>query len=57
MIRNIKHLVLFLIFILLVNCSFHKSKIWSGTEEEKKRIADIKKEQNKTAVVEKYSSS
>ena len=57
MIRNIKHLVLFLIFILLVNCSFHKSKIWSGTEEEKKRIADIKKEQNKTVEVIKIYSS
>ena len=57
MIRNLKHLVLFLIFILLVNCSFHKSKIWSGSEEEKKRVSELERQQSGTIEVIKIYSS
>ena len=37
---------LILILILLANCSFDtKTGIWTGKEEEKQRIAELKKEQ------------
>ena len=57
MTRNLKHLTLFLIFILLANCSFHKSRIWSGSEEEKKRISELERQQSGTIEVIKIYSS
>ena len=46
MIKNIKYLIFFLIFILFVNCSFdNKSGIWSGSDKEKKRISELEKDQ------------
>ena len=43
-----KNVIFFLIFILLVNCSFDSKsgiskRIWTGEEDEKKRIAEIEK--------------
>ena len=53
-----KNLIFFLIFILFVNCSFdNKSGIWSGSEEEKKRIYELEKEQNRVIdIVKVYTS-
>ena len=58
MIEKIKYLIFFLIFTLLANCSFdNKTGIWSGSEEEKKRIFELEKEQKrKIEVVKIYSS-
>ena len=57
MIRK-KNLIFFLVFILFVNCSFdNKTGIWSGEENEKRRIAELEKEQNKIIdTVNIYSS-
>ena len=53
-----KNLIFFLIFILFVNCSFdNKTGIWSGEEKEKRRIAELEKEQNQIIdIVNVYSS-
>ena len=53
-----KNLIFFLIFILLVNCSFdNKTGIWSGDEKEKRRISELEKEQNQIIdVVDIYLS-
>ena len=57
MIKKIKYLIFFLIFILFVSCSFHKSKIWTGDESEKKRISELEKEQSRIIdVVKVYTS-
>ena len=49
-----KNLVFFLILILLVNCSFDtKTGIWSGTENVKKRVIEIEKEQIREKNIEK----
>ena len=46
MIKKINYLIFFLIFILFASCSFdNKSGIWSGDVREKKRIAELEKEQ------------
>ena len=46
MIKNIKYLIFFLIFILFASCSFdNKSGIWGGSEKEKIRVAELEKEQ------------
>ena len=53
-----KNLIFFLIFILLVNCSFdNKTGIWSGDEKEKRRISELEKEQKQTKVVDYIYSS
>ena len=45
MIKKIKYLIFFLIFILFASCSFgSKSGIWSGSEEEKKKISELERE-------------
>ena len=46
MIKRIKNLFFFLIFLFISNCSFdNKTGIWDGSEEEKKRndglMADV----------------
>ena len=53
-----KNLIFFLIFILLVNCSFdNKTGIWSGSKKEKIRISELEKEQKQTKVVDYIYSS
>ena len=53
-----KNLIFFLIFILLVNCSFdNKTGIWSGSKKEKRRISELEKEQKQTKVVDSIYSS
>ena len=58
MIKKIKYLIFFLVFILLVSCSFdNKSRIWSGSEKEKKKISELTKEQSRIInVVKVYTS-
>ena len=56
--NNKKNLIFFLIFILLVNCSFDdKTGIWSGSKKEKGRISQLEKEQGKIIDVTKIYSS
>ena len=57
MIKRAKHLFLFLILGFLTNCSFdNKTGIWSGIENEKKRILDLENKQNrKIEVVKIYT--
>jgi len=51
-------IIFFLIFILLLNCSFdNKTGIWSGGKEEKRRISELEKEQNQTNVITSIYSS
>ena len=53
-----KYLIFFFVPILLVNCSLdNKTGIWSGEEKEKKRIAELEKEQTQTIDVDKIYSS
>ena len=53
-----KNLIFFLIFILLVNCSFdNKTGIWSGSKKEKRKISELEKEQKQTKVVDYIYSS
>ena len=57
--NKIKILLFFLLFILLVDCSFDdKTGFWSGTEKEKVRISQLEKgqKQNKN-LVNVYSSA
>ena len=47
MIKRIKNLFFFLIFLFISNCSFdNKTGIWDGSEEVKKRISEIEDEQD-----------
>ena len=58
MIKKIKNLIFFLIFILFVNCSFdNKSGIWSGSKKEKKRVSELEKEQKSIIDVVKIYTS
>ena len=58
MIKRIIYLVYFLIFVLFVSCSFdNKTGIWSGSEEEKSRIAELEKQQKSTISTTKVYSS
>ncbi len=53
-----KNVIFFLALILLVNCSFDtKTGIWSGTENEMKRIIELEKEQFKKKNIKKIYSS
>tara|TARA_B100000029_G_scaffold452931_1_gene478418 strand:- start:453 stop:1802 length:1350 start_codon:yes stop_codon:yes gene_type:complete len=55
---NKRNLIFLLILILLNNCSFDdKTGIWSGGEEEKRRISDLEKEQKKILNISKIYSS
>ena len=52
-----KNLVFFLILILLVNCSFdHTTGIWSGEENEKKKVVELEKEQIRKKNIKKIYS-
>ena len=58
MIKKINCLISFLLLILFVGCSFDKKTgIWSGNEEEKTRISNLKKEQKKQKEIIKIYSS
>ena len=53
-----KNLIFFLILILLVNCSFdNKTGIWSGGEDEKRRIAELEEKKNQAVYTDKIYSS
>ena len=53
-----KNLIFFLIFILLVNCSFSSNTgIWDGSENEKRRISKLENEQKKNKDVDIIYSS
>ena len=55
---NKKNFIFFLIAIFLTNCSFdNKTGIWGGSEEEKRQILDIEKQQKKIIKVDKIYSS
>ena len=46
MIKKIKYIIFFLIFILFASCSFdNKTGIWGGSEKAKIRAAQLEKEQ------------
>ena len=52
-----KNLVFFLILILLVNCSFDtKTGIWDGEKAEKKKVTELKKEQDREKNIRKIYS-
>ena len=56
MIKKVKFLIFFLIFILFSSCSFDdKTGIWSGGEEERRRISELERRQN-VEVVKIYTS-
>jgi len=58
MIKKIKYLIFFLIFILVASCSLdNKSGIWSGSKKEKKRISELEKEQKSIVDVVKIYTS
>ena len=58
MIKKVKYLIFFLIFILFASCSFdNKSGIWSGSEKVKKKVSKLEKEQRRIIdVVRVYTS-
>ena len=58
MIKKVKYLIFFLIFILFASCSFdNKSGIWSGSEKVKKKVSKLEKEQRSVIdVVKVYTS-
>jgi len=58
MIKKVKYLIFFLIFILFASCSFdNKSGIWSGSKKEKKKVSELEKEQSRIIdVVKVYTS-
>ena len=58
MIKKMQYLIFFLTFSLFVNCSFdNKTGIWSGSEEEKRKVAELENAQNRVInVVKVYSS-
>ncbi len=56
--RIMKYLSLFLTLIILVSCSFDKKTgIWSGSDEEKKQLSDLEKEQKQILDVVKIYST
>ena len=57
MIKKIKYLIFFLIFILFASCSFHKSGIWTGDKKEKKKVSKLEKEQRRIIDVVKIYTS
>ena len=58
MIKKINFLISFLLLILFVGCSFDKKTgIWSGNEEEKTRISNLKKEKKEQKEIIKIYSS
>ena len=58
MVKKFRILFFFLIFILLINCSFdNKTGIWNSEKNEKVRVSDIEKQQKSiVGTVKLYSS-
>ena len=53
-----KNLIFFLLFVFIANCSFdNKTGIWGGSEEEKRRLLELEKQQNEKVSVDKVYSS
>ena len=53
-----KRLFFFLLLLLLNACSFDsKTGIWSGSEDEKRKISDLEKKQKQIINIEKIYSS
>ena len=58
MIKKVKYLIFFLIFILFASCSLdNKSGIWSGSEKVKKKVSKLEKEQRRVIDVVKIYAS
>ena len=58
MIKKIKYLVFIIIFSLFSNCSFDKKTgIWSGSEDEKKKVIELERQQKRIIEVIKVYSS
>ena len=58
MIKKIKYLVFFLIFLILFNCSFdNKTGIWNGGKEEKERVSELENKQKQILETIKVYSS
>ena len=58
MIKNIKYLVFFLVLFLTSNCSFNNTAgIWTGGEDEKRRISELERQQKRILDVVKIYSS
>ena len=56
--NKIKNLIFFLIFILLIDCSFDdKTGIWSGSKKEKRRVAELEKKQKQVKNIDNIYSS
>ena len=58
MTKNIKYLVFFLVLFLTSNCSFNNTAgIWTGGEDEKRRISELERQQKRILDVVKIYSS
>lgn len=56
--KKIKYFILFISIFFLSNCSFdNKTGIWSGGEEEKRRIIQLEEDQKNTQIIKVFSSS
>ena len=55
---NKRNLFFFLIIVLFTSCSFdNKTGIWKGSEDEKRRISDLEKNQKSIINIKKVYSS
>ena len=59
MIKKVKYLLFFLIFLILCNCSFdNKTGIWKGDKDEIKRVSELEKKQKEVLeTIRIYSST
>ena len=58
MIKQIKYFIIIFVLIFLSNCSFdNKTGIWGGSEDEKRKISEIEKEQKKIINTKQIYSS
>ena len=59
MIKKVKYLLFFLIFLILCNCSFdNKTGIWKGDKDEIKRVSELEKKQKEVLeTIQIYSST
>jgi len=56
--KKSKYFILFIVVFFLSSCSFdNKSGIWSGGEEEKRRIIQLEEDQENLQIVEIFSSN
>tara|TARA_Y100000590_G_scaffold11830_1_gene14473 strand:- start:15844 stop:17193 length:1350 start_codon:yes stop_codon:yes gene_type:complete len=55
--KKIKNFLIFIVFFLVLGCSFDKrSGIWSGSEEERERLSRLKKDLENREIYNVYSS-